>query len=49
MIIRLSGFLGENRALHPMLLPETVGTQSTNQHPGRGDLRPWNEIGRAHV
>jgi hypothetical protein len=42
MIIRLSGFLGENRALHPMLLPETVGTQSTNQHPGRGDLRPWN-------
>lgn len=42
MLIRLTGFLGENRALHPMLLPETVGVTSTNQKPGRGDLRPWN-------
>lgn len=41
MIIRLSGFMGENRALHPILLPENVGTASTNQKPGRGDLRPW--------
>ena len=41
MIIRLSGFGGENRALHPMLLPEGVGVASTNQKPGRGDLRPW--------
>jgi hypothetical protein len=40
-IIRFSGFGGENRALHPMLLPETVGVTSTNQKPGRGDLRPW--------
>lgn len=24
-----------------MLLPETVGVASTNQKPGRGDLRPW--------
>jgi len=40
-IIKLSGFQGENRALHPMLLPETVGVESTNQKPGRGDLRPW--------
>jgi len=42
-ILRLSGFAGENRALHPFLLPDNVGTQSTNQKPGRGDLRPWNE------
>lgn len=40
-ILRFSGFGGENRALHPMLLPETVGVISTNQKPGRGDLRPW--------
>lgn len=40
-IIRLSGFLGENRAIHPMLLPEGVGVTSLNQRPGRGDLRPW--------
>ena len=40
-IIRLSGWSGENRALHPLLLPETVGVLSTNQKPGRGDLRPW--------
>jgi hypothetical protein len=39
--LRLSGFLGENRAIQPMLLPEGVGTVSTNQKPGRGDLRPW--------
>ena len=24
-----------------MKLPETTGVQSTNQKPGRGDLRPW--------
>lgn len=41
MIIRISGFLGENRALHPLLLPDAVGVTSTNQKPGRGDLRPW--------
>ena len=41
-VLRLSGFAGENRALHPMLLPEAVGLISTNQKPGRGDLRPWN-------
>ena len=41
-VIRLSAFLGESRALHPMLLPANVGVTSTNQKPGRGDLRPWN-------
>jgi len=41
-VIRFAGFLGESRALQPMLLADTVGTQSTNQKPGRGDLRPWN-------
>lgn len=40
-IIRLGGFGGENRALHPMLLPENIGVTSLNQKPGRGDLRPW--------
>ena len=40
-IIRVAGFLGENRALHPMMLPEGVGSTSTNQKPGKGDLRPW--------
>lgn len=40
-MIGVSGFAGENRALHPMLLRENIGTQSTNQKPGRGDLRPW--------
>ena len=41
-VLRLAGFGGENRALHPLLLPEMVGTTSLNQKPGRGDLRPWN-------
>jgi hypothetical protein len=40
-VIRWSGFSGENRALHPMLLGDAVGTLSRNQKPGRGDLRPW--------
>ena len=39
--IRLAGFLGANRALHPMLLLGSVGVESYNQKPGRGDLRPW--------
>jgi hypothetical protein len=39
--IRLAGFGGENRALHPMLLPENIGVTSLNQKPNRGDLRPW--------
>ncbi len=40
-VIRWAGFAGENRALHPKLLPEQVGVLSRNQKPGRGDLRPW--------
>lgn len=40
-VIRWSGFAGENRALHPMLLGDAVGTLSRNAKPGRGDLRPW--------
>ena len=42
-VIRLSGFAGENRALHPMLLPDSVGVTSRNQKPGRGDFRPWKQ------
>lgn len=40
-IIRLNGFSGENRAIHPALLASNIGTTSLNQKPGRGDLRPW--------
>lgn len=40
-IFHWTGFSGENRAIHPKLLPEKVGTLSLNQKPGRGDLRPW--------
>lgn len=42
-VIRWGGFEGENRALHPKLLPDAVGTVSLNQKPGRGDLRPWSQ------
>lgn len=40
-VVRWGGFGGENRAVHPKLLGESVGTVSRNQKPGRGDLRPW--------
>jgi hypothetical protein len=42
-VITVAGFAGENRTLHPKLLPDTVGTVSRNQKPGRGDLRPWKQ------
>lgn len=42
-VIRWAGFAGENRALHPKLLGDAVGTVSRNAKPGRGDLRPWRE------
>jgi hypothetical protein len=41
MKVTISGFQGANKALHPKLLPESVGVESLNQKPGRGDLRPW--------
>jgi hypothetical protein len=40
MRVNLAGFRGENRALHPLNLPDGVGVLSTNQNPVRGDLRP---------
>jgi len=40
-VIRFAGFLGENRAVEPKLLPDSVCTVSRNQKPGRGDLRSW--------
>lgn len=40
-VIRFAGFMGENRALEPKLLPDSVCTISRNQKPGRGDLRSW--------
>lgn len=41
VMIKVAGFAGENRAVHPLLLPEVVGVLSRNQKPGRADLRPW--------
>lgn len=57
MVWRIDGFGGENRALHPKLLPAGVGTVSLNQKPTRGDLRPWRApstvatvpVGRASI
>lgn len=40
-LLRIAGFLGANLASQPMLLPDTVGTVSSNLKPGRGDMRPW--------
>jgi hypothetical protein len=40
-IFRFAGFLGENRAVEPKLLSDSVLTTSINQKPGRGDLRSW--------
>lgn len=40
-VIRFAGFAGENRAVEPKLLADSVCTVSRNQKPGRGDLRPW--------
>ena len=40
---RFFGFNGENRAIHPKLLPDTVCTILRNAKPGRGDLRPWRQ------
>jgi hypothetical protein len=40
-VIRYAGFSGENRAINPVMLPETTGVVSRNQKPGRGDLRAW--------
>lgn len=40
-VIRYGGFAGENRAINPVMLPDTVGVVSRNQKPGRGDLRAW--------
>lgn len=42
-VITLAGFAGENRAIHPKLLPDAVGVTSRNQKPGRGDLRSWKQ------
>jgi hypothetical protein len=42
-VIAVAGFAGENRAIHPKLLADVVGTVSRNQKPGRGDLRSWKQ------
>ena len=39
--IAFSGFNGANIALEPKLVPDSMGVNSLNQKPGRGDLRPW--------
>lgn len=43
MRIILAGFAGAIRAAQSKLLPDTVGVDSRNQKPGRGDLRPWRQ------
>lgn len=43
MRINITGFGGANKALHPKLLADTVGAQSLNQKPGRGDFQPWHD------
>ena len=43
MKLAVEGFAGANKALHPKLLADTVGADSQNQKPGRGDLRPWKQ------
>lgn len=40
--ISLAEFNGAALAVNPKLIPDTVGTQSLNQRPGSGDLRPWH-------
>lgn len=40
-LFRMAAFAGENRAMHPTLIPEPAGTLSINQKPTKGDLRPW--------
>lgn len=40
-VIRVTQWLGENRAAQPKLLPDGQATVSLNHKPGRGDLRPW--------
>jgi hypothetical protein len=41
MRIALDGFAGAIRALQARLLPNSIGVDSANQKPGRGDLRGW--------
>lgn len=43
MRIDVAGFLGANTQVNKLLLADGVGTQSLNQAPGRGDLRPWRQ------
>ncbi|MDB5730695.1 MAG: hypothetical protein JWQ03_590 [Variovorax sp.] len=43
MKLTLGVFAGAARALHPKLLADTVGVQSLNQKPGRGDFQPWRQ------
>lgn len=43
MKLTLGVFGGANKALHAKLLPDTVGVDSLNQKPGRGDFRPWRQ------
>lgn len=43
MKITLAAFSGAIKALHAKLLPDSVGVDSRNQKPQRGDLRPWKQ------
>lgn len=39
----VTGFAGAVKARESKLLADTVGVDSFNQKPGRGDLRPWRQ------
>lgn len=43
MALSIKGFFGANKSLDPKLYPDSVGVESLNQRPGKGDLRPWRE------
>jgi hypothetical protein len=43
MKIAVTGFRGAIKQLQSKLLAETVGVDSRNQNPVRGDLRPWHQ------
>lgn len=41
MKVSLDGFAGSSLAPQARLLPRSVGVESVNQRPGKGDLRGW--------
>lgn len=42
-ILTISGLLGQNTKLDPLMLPDGTGVVSLNQKPGEANFRPWHE------